>query len=308
MILSVSRRTDIPCYYSDWFINRLKEGYVLTRNPMNHSQVSKISLSPDTTDCIVFWTKDAKNIMDKLKILNDMGYNYCFQFTLTPYGNDIEKNLRNKTEIEDTFIALGNMIGKKRVIWRYDPIVLNNQLSIDYHKEQFTRLCEKLHNYTESVTISFVDIYKKLKTNIILPINEKQMAELGKFIGKTANDYGLTAKACCEKTDMSLFGIEKASCIDKDVIEKICSYKLDINVDKNQRNGCNCVESIDMGTYNTCLNGCVYCYANYSEKSIIANVKGHNPKADMLNDELKGTEKITERKVRSYVNNQIDLF
>ena len=308
MILSVSRRTDIPAFYSDWFINRLNEGNVLTRNPMNHSQVSKISLSSDVIDCIVFWTKDAKNIITKLKTLNDMKHNYCFQFTITPYGKDIEKNLREKTEIEGTFIALSNTIGKERVLWRYDPIILNDYLTVNYHKNQFIRLCEKFYNYTENVTISFVDMYHKLKTNVILPIDEMQMAELGAFIGQTAKNYGLNAKACCEKIDLTVFGIEKASCIDKSVIEKVCGYKLDVKADKNQRENCGCVESIDIGAYNTCLNGCVYCYANYSEKSVEANARRHSTKANMLNDELKGEEKVIERKVQSNKKTQIELF
>ncbi len=130
MIVSASRRTDIPCYYSDWLINRLKEGFVLTRNPMNYSQVSRISLSPDVVDCIVFWTKDAKNIIPHLKIIDNMGYKYYFQFTLTPYDYTIEKNLRDKKDIVNTFIELSNLIGKERVLWRYDPIILNNRLSM----------------------------------------------------------------------------------------------------------------------------------------------------------------------------------
>jgi len=307
MIVSASRRTDIPCYYSDWFINRLKEGYVLTRNPMNHSQVSRISLSPDLVDCIVFWTKDPKNIIPHLKNIDNMGYKYYFQFTLTPYDCTIEKNMRDKNQIVNTFIELTNLIGKERVLWRYDPIILNNRLSVDYHLEQFLQLCERLHSYTESVTISFVDYYKKLKTDIIRDITEEEITELSMFIGQTAKDYELDVKACSEKTDLTAYGIEKASCIDKGIIEKVCGHKLDVKQDKNQREYCGCVESIDIGTYNTCNNGCVYCYANYSEKSVAANMKRHNINSEMLNDTLKAGEGVIERKVKSYKSDQIEL-
>lgn len=218
MILSASRRTDIPCYYSEWFINRLKAGYALSRNPMNHAQLSKISLSPDVVDCIVFWTKDALNFMPHLTTIDDMGYKYYFQFTLTPYDSTIEKNLCDKADIENTFIKLSQTIGKERVLWRYDPIVVNDTLAVEYHKEQFARLCDKLHPYTESVTISFVDTYAKLKTNLIREITDDEIAELSAYIGQTAKNYGLTAKACCEKTDLTVYGIERASCIDKAVI------------------------------------------------------------------------------------------
>src|SRR5665647_2342080 len=116
MILSASRRTDIPAYYSEWFMNRLQSGYVLTRNPMNHAQISKITLSPDVVDCTVFWTKDPVNMLGKLPLLDKMGYKYYFQFTLTPYGKDIERSLRDKSLIIETFIHLSKIIGKDRVL------------------------------------------------------------------------------------------------------------------------------------------------------------------------------------------------
>ena len=151
-------------------------------------------------------------------------------------------------------------------------------------------------------------MYRKLQSKVIRPINGVQMVELGKNIGQAAKNYGLTVKACCEKMDLSASGIEKGSCIDKTVIEKACKYKIDVKKDKNQRDGCGCVESIDVGAYNTCPNGCVYCYANYSKKSVEANLKKHNINADMLNDELKGTERVFERKMCSNRQTQPRLF
>lgn len=308
LILSASRRTDIPCYYSEWFVNRLKAGYALTRNPMNHAQLSKITLSPDVVDCIVFWTKDAANILPHLSSIDDMGYNYYFQFTLTPYDRSIEKNLRGKTEIEATFIELSRRIGKERILWRYDPIILNDALTIDYHKREFDRLCRKLSPFTRSVTISFVDTYAKLKTNLIREISANEIYELSAFIGQTAKEHGLCAKACCEKLDLSDFGIGRASCIDKEVIEKICGCQLKLSADKNQRDCCGCVESVDIGAYNTCLNECVYCYANSSVASAERRNKSHNPNGELLVGVAAGDEKITERKVKSNKVEQISLF
>jgi hypothetical protein len=308
MILSASRRTDIPCYYSEWFINRLKAGYALSRNPMNHAQLSKISLSPDVVDCIVFWTKDALNFMPHLTTIDDMGYKYYFQFTLTPYDSTIEKNLCDKADIENTFIKLSQTIGKERVLWRYDPIVVNDTLAVEYHKEQFARLCDKLHPYTESVTVSFVDTYSKLKTNLIREITDEEITELSVYIGQTAKNYGLTAKACCEKTDLTVYGIERASCIDKAVIEKVCGYSLDLSADKNQRGGCGCMESIDIGTYNTCMNGCIYCYANDSTATTERRYNSHNPNSELLIGTVTDGEKTTERKVKSHKQEQIKLF
>lgn len=308
MILSASRRTDIPCYYFEWFMNRIRAGHVLTRNPMNHAQLSRIPLLPDIVDCIVFWTKDAANMLPYLNELDSLGYNYYFQFTLTIYGKEIEQNLRPKAEIVDTFITLSKRIGRERVVWRYDPIILNDDLTIEYHKTQFRRMCEKLSPYTDTVTVSFVDMYPKLKTPLIRLITAEKIAELSGYIGLTAKKYGLRAVACCEKDDLTKYGIERSSCIDKERIKKICGCSLNIKADKNQRPGCGCVESIDIGAYNTCLNGCVYCYANDSLTTTKCRYKSHNPKSELLIGTVMDSEKITDRKVRSNRQEQMKLF
>lgn len=314
MILSASRRTDIPCYYSEWFMNRIRTGYVLTRNPMNHAQLSKIPLSPDIVDCIVFWTKDAANMLPHLDELDRLGYKYYFQFTLTPYDRILEANLRPKEEIEDTFIELSKRIGRERVVWRYDPIILNDTLDTRYHKTQFMRMCEKLSHgcsqtlYTDTVTISFVDMYPKLKTHLIRPITEDEIAELAAFIGKTAKEHGIRAVACSEKDDFTKYGIERSSCIDRDRIEKIIGCPLDVKADKNQREGCGCAQSIDIGAYNTCLNGCVYCYANDSSATTSRRHESHNPESEILIGNVLDGEKITDRKVKSDRIIQIKLI
>lgn len=298
MILSASRRADIPCFYGEWFINRLKAGYVLTRNPMNHAQLSRIPLTPDIIDCIVFWTKDAGNMIPLLETVEKMGYNYYFQFTLTPYDRTIEKNLRDKTDIVNTFRELSELIGKDRVLWRYDPVILHGSIGTDYHKEHFTKLCDRLYKYTESVTVSFADVYSKLKTDLIQELTDDEIFGIAPFIGKTAKNYGLTVKACSEKTDLTPFGIKKASCIDKKVIEKICASALKLKPDKNQRENCGCYESIDIGAYNTCPGGCIYCYANNGTAGQ-RNYLFHDPSGELLAGTVCAGEKITERKVRS---------
>lgn len=308
MILSVSRRTDIPCYYSDWFMNRINAGYVLTRNPMNPAQISRIDLNSEIVDCIVFWTKDAQNMLPHLAVLDRLGYQYYFQFTLTHYDKTIERNLRDKLEIEDSFIALSKQIGSERVLWRYDPIILNDTMNIAYHKEQFERMCEKLSPYTSRVTISFVDLYAKLKTSLIRPITLEEETELAVLFGSIAKAYGLSAVACCEKTDLSKYGIEKSSCIERKTIEKICGTGLDLVPDKNQRDGCGCCQSIDIGSYNTCKNSCIYCYANQSDTSVKRNCEKHNPAGELLTGVVSADEKILQRKVKSDIINQYRLF
>ena len=161
MILSVSRRTDIPNYYSEWFYNRIKEGFLYVRNPMNAHQVSEIKITPDVVDCIVFWTKNPLPMMKRLNETKD--YNYYFQFTLTGYGNDVEVNLSNKkTEMIPVFQELSEKIGKQKVIWRYDPIFFSDRYTKEYHLKAIKSIAEALSGYTEKCVISFVDIYPKL--------------------------------------------------------------------------------------------------------------------------------------------------
>jgi len=308
MILSASRRTDIPAYFSEWLINRLKAGFALTRNPMNHAQVSKILLTPDIVDCIVFWTKDPQNMMDKLDTLDKIGYKYYFQFTITPYDSSIERGLREKAYIIKTFSDLSDRIGKDKVVWRYDPVILNNVFDISFHREQFTWLLSKLHKYTEQCIISFVDIYSKLKTDILRIISEDEMIELGKIMSSAAENYGVKVKACCENSFLFKYGIEQASCIDKKLIEKICGHKLDIGKDKNQRSSCGCYESVDIGAYNMCKNGCVYCYANYSQDSVNNNCKNHNPNGELLIGQISDYDIIRVRNVKTCKSTQTELF
>jgi len=279
---------------------------------MNHAHVIKIVLSPDVVDCIVFWTKDPAPMMDKLQVLDEMGYKYYFQFTLTPYGNNIERNLRDKSKIVETFADLSKRIGRDKVLWRYDPIILNDALTLNYHREMFDALCEKLYKYTNICTISFVDIYSKLvqavNSNLIREITEPEMKKLAEIFSEIGKKYGIEIRACSEKLDLTAYGIRAASCIDKSIVESVCGYKIDAKADSNQRKGCRCIQSIDIGIYNTCRNGCIYCYANYSDTAVKNNSKKHNPDSDILIGTIGPNERITERKTASLKNDQIGFF
>ena len=284
MILSASRRTDIPCYYGEWLVNRLKAGYVQVRNPMNPAQIRRVPLSPETVDAIVFWTKDPEPMIPLLDKIDAMGYRYYFQFTLTPYDRTLEPHLRDKTCIIRTFAGLSRRIGRDRVLWRYDPILLNDTLDMAYHREQFRRLCDVLSPYTPTVTISFVDMYAKIISPLVRIISEAEMLELAAFFGETAGEFGLGIRACCEAADLTPCGIHPASCIDPHVLKNLCGRPLHLPRDRNQRPGCGCVASIDIGAYNTCRSGCVYCYANsHGEKAPLRRQKReYRPDAEML--------------------------
>ena len=156
MILSVSRRTDIPAFYSEWFFNRIKEGFVYVRNPLNIHLVSRISLDPKLIDCIVFWSKNPKPMLKRLDELKD--YMYYFQFTINPYNEYLENRVPKKQQIIDTFHKLSSAIGPQRTIWRYDPILLTNDIDINYHVTYFEEIAKRLYGYTNTCVISFVDL------------------------------------------------------------------------------------------------------------------------------------------------------
>lgn len=311
MILSVSRRTDIPNYYSEWFFNRLKDGFLYVRNPMNFHQISEIKISPDVVDCIVFWTKNPLPMMERLDELE--AYNYYFQFTLTGYGNDVERNLPNKkTSVIPIFQELSNRIGKEKVVWRYDPIFFSNRYNVQYHLKAFRSIAEALSGYTEKCVISFLDIYPKNKKNmdnlLSYDLSDSELRGFAKELSNIAKENHIKIGSCAEKIDLDEYGIIHNSCIDKELIEKIIGCKLKINKDKNQRIECGCVESVEVGTYNTCKNGCVYCYANYSAKSVESNFQKYDPLSPLLCGHIEKDDKISTRKVVSLKETQISIF
>lgn len=311
MILSVSRRTDIPNYYSDWFYERIKEGFLYVRYPFNKHQLYKIPLSPDVVDCIVFWTKNPLPMMARLNELDK--YNYYFQFTLTGYGRDIEPNIpHKKDEMIPAFIELSKRIGKERVIWRYDPILINDRYTVEYHEKAFGQIAGRLHSYTNKVVISFIDFYAKIKRNVnslsIKELDQDTMADIALRLSKIAKEFNIKIESCAEKIDLEPYGISHGSCIDKRTIENIIGCKIICDKDKNQRAECGCIESIDIGTYNTCRNGCKYCYANFSEETVEKNAGLYDVHSPLLCGSISDEDVITERNIKSVIDNQLYIF
>ncbi len=290
MIISASRRTDIPAFYSEWFFRRLEQRFALTRNPMNFNQVRRVSLEKDAVDCFVFWSKNPRPMLGKLSALSR--YTYYFQFTLNCYGEDIESGLPAKRELIDTFKALSDAVGKERVIWRYDPILLNENYNIGHHIESFSKMAEALRGSTEKVTLSFIDYYRKIEKNVaklnIRCLNHEEKRVLAKALSETARENGMRIDSCSEDINLEKYGIEHARCIDAELIERLSGKSVPAKKDKNQRIECGCVASVDIGAYNSCLNGCAYCYANYSEASVEKNRKAHNVNSPLLIGEPDG--------------------
>ena len=312
MILSVSRRTDIPALYSEWFYNRIKEGFVLVRNPMSIHQVSRIDLSPEGIDCIVFWSKNPQSMLARIDELKE--YEYYFQFTINGYENDFERNIPALSERINTFKELADKIGTERVIWRYDPIILTDRYPVNFHIERFGHIANALKASTKQCIISFVDVYKKLQHNFldhnIAELNENDICYVSSAMAKICDENGIRLKTCAEKIDLSMLGIEHAHCIDENLISQLIGNALKVTKDKNQREECGCISSIDIGQYNTCTNGCIYCYANFNDALTKKNSLEHDDNSVLLTGSIAKDDRITKREMKSVAieNKQITLF
>lgn len=310
MILSVSRRTDIPSYYSDWFINRVREGFVYVPNPMNIHAISQVDINPGVVDAIVFWSKNPQPMIDKLDAVKE--YPFYFQYTLNAYGNDLEANLPALEKRILTFIKLSDMLGPERVIWRYDPILVTGNCDVQWHLQSCEYLAKRLKGFTERCVFSFLDEYKKIETSleknrIRAPyLHEMRLIAQGLSSIFTAN--GMQAETCAELIDLDEFNIKHSRCIDAELIERISGYRLEVKKDKNQRPECGCVESIDVGMYNTCANGCLYCYANYNRELTKTNMQRYDANSSLLYGQITPLDKVTVRKVSSLKQKQTRLF
>lgn len=306
MILSVSRRTDIPAFYTTWFMERLREGFVMVRNPMNYHQISKVLLSPELVDCIVFWTKNAAPLLPHIDEITAK-YPCYFQYTLNAYERDVEANTPPLIHKVETFINLSKKLGSNKVIWRYDPIAISEKYSVAWHIARFAELAEKLAGYTNTCVFSFMDIYPKIKKNVeeLRSCTTEEMETLAVAFAEIAHKHGMELRTCAEMIDLERYGIKHNCCIDAKLIESLIGYELNVKKDANQRMECGCVESVDIGQYNTCRHGCRYCYANFNHQSVITFSKQHDPKSPLLIGQLDPGDKITERKMKSLKGNRL---
>lgn len=289
LIISASRRTDIPAFYGKWFINRIKDGYFYRVNPFNANQVKGFSLMPEDVDAIVFWTKNPAPFIKHLNTLDEMGYNYYFQYTLNNYPAIFEPYVPPIKDRLDSFKYLGERLGSGRVIWRYDPIIISTAADEDYHLGNIEYIAGNLKGYTERLIISFLDFYEKLKGRLkmleikydmkIIDITEdgcrERLFKLAESIKSIADKYGLEVYTCGEVVDLGEWGIEHGSCIDGGLIKRLFNINRDFAKDRSQRSQCLCAASVDVGVYNTCKFKCSYCYANYNIGMIERNIEKH---------------------------------
>ncbi len=291
MILNVSGRCDIVAFYTPWFIKRIKEGFFDVRNPFVRNNVSRIYFND--VDLIMFCTKNPIPILPYLK---DIKKPILFHVTITPYGNDIEPNVKSKKEIITAVKKISKIVGSDNLFIRYDPILKNNKYTIEYHKKAFSKLCSMLDGYVKNIIVSFVDMYKNVENNKdilnLIEFNDEDYKAIGTYFSKTASKYGMSVQTCCEENNLCEYGFIKRDCISRNL-----AFKMTGKVYKKWRErDCECVEMADIGVYNSCHHFCKYCYANYDEKKVLDNIKKHDPTSTMLIGHLEKDDIIKVRK------------
>ena len=300
MIINTGMRTDIPAFYSRWFLNRIKEGFVLVRNPYNESQVTKYNLNPEVVDCLAFCTKNPHPLISHLSELDN--YNQFWFVTITPYGKDIELNVPDKKLIIEDFKKSSNHIGVDSIALRYDPILINDKFDVEMHIKCFDKLSSQLKGYTHDCTISFLDLYEKVKRNApdLRPPNKEEQIEITKAFSKIGDKNNIVIHACCEKDYLKDYGIDITGCMSQEIVEKAIANKLKVPKLSDKREGCNCLLGNDIGAYNTCGHLCKYCYANAHAGLVKENMKKHIWNSPFLIGKEEPGDKITEAKQKSW--------
>lgn len=293
MILNVSGRTDIVAFYTEWFMNRYKEGFVDVRNPFNPKLVSRINFSD--VDLIFFCIKNPIPILDKIKEIDKP---ILFHVTITPYKEDIEVNVKNKKDIIEAVKKLSKIIGIDNLTIRYDPVFLNDYYNLEYHIKAFNKLCTMLDGYVNKILISFIDDYKNVRKNINV-LNYREFREfdyktIGENFSKIAKAHNMEVYTCFEDRNLVEYGFSKGECLSHELayIKTGMKYK---NWTARKEGKCNCVQMVDIGVYNTCKHFCKYCYANYDEEKVLKNNKLHNPNSSLLIGELEKNDIIKVR-------------
>ena len=305
MIINTGGRTDSVQYYSEWLLRRFFEGYVLSRNPLFPNKVTRYELSPDKVDCVVFCSKDYRPILPRLHEITDRFHTY-FYYTITAYGKDVEPGVPSIEESMETLIELSQQVGRQRVAWRYDPVLLTEKYTVTHHMETFERMAEILAPHIDRCIFSFVEMYKKLETNMpeILILTERDKNVLAEGLGMTAAKYGISIQTCGTDGDFTRFGIHGSGCMTLDILGQANGISFRNLKHKGTRKGCHCIESRDIGAYDTCLNGCRYCYANKSPQKARENYQYHDPASPLLLGQLRETDTVQQGAQRSFLKGE----
>ncbi|MBQ9025176.1 MAG: DUF1848 domain-containing protein [Methanobrevibacter sp.] len=307
MILNTGTRTDIPSFFHKWFLKRIDEGFVCSRNPYNN-EIYKYEINPKVVDCICFCSKNPRPLVKHLDEISE--YNQFWFITLNPYGKDIEANVPDYKKVIRTFRDVSDTLSNDAIAWRYDPIFITEKYNLDFHIDKFEEIASELCDYTSDCTISFIDLYKKVLRNFpdAKEVTRGEQLIIGENFSRIAQKYDIKMKTCVEGTLLDQFGFDSSGCMTKQVLEKAIGNTLKVPRGKYKNRQCNCLMGRDIGAYNTCMHGCKYCYANANMKLVKKNQKLHNPDSPLLIGEVKEGDVVKEVNEPSFIDAQQKLI
>lgn len=312
MIVNVGARTDIVNYYGDWMFRRFEEGFAYSRNPLFANKVNRYDLSPDKVDAVIFCSKNYSPVLPRIRSLTQR-YRTYFQYTITAYGKDVEPRVPDLETSVETLKELSKIVGKNKLVWRYDPVLITERYPVERHFETFSYLAERIAPYVERCIFSFVEMYIKLQTNMpdLIPLSPQNKRVLAEGLGKIARSFSLPIQTCGDSGEYEEFGVSSSGCVTLERLGKANGCVFRDMKHTGMRRGCNCIESRDLGWYDTCPNLCKYCYANKSAELVESNRIRHDPASPILIGHLEESDDVKDGVQISYLKNdgrQISLF
>ena len=307
MIIQTGNRTDIPAFYSDWFANRLREGFVLVRNPFNPISITRYELNPQVVDLIGFCSKNPAPMLRYMNLLEP--YHQYWFVTITPYGKDLEPNVPDYPTVIQSFQKLSRKVGIPSIAWRYDPILLSEAWTIERHIDVFQSMAAALSGYTNICVISFIDLYKKVKRNFpeAKTVSTEDQIQLTKAFVAIGKQYGFTIKPCGESRTLEALGADCSGCMTVKTFETAIGQNLSVPPNPYNRKECACYLTGDIGQYNTCAHLCRYCYANAEEELVRHNLNDHDPQSPLLIGSVQPEDHIHPAKQESWIDPQMRL-
>ena len=302
MIINTGSRTDTVQYYSEWLLKRFQEGFVYSRNPLFLNKVTRYELNPEVVDCVIFCSKNYEPILERLHEITDR-FNTYFYYTITAYGKDIEPNVPSIEDSIETLIKLSEIVGAKRIAWRYDPVLLTEKYTKNRHYETFDYMSEKLSPYIDRCIFSVVEMYKKLKTNMpeIILLTPEDKDEIAKNIGLIAKKNKILLQTCATLENYEKYNIIQSGCITAEILGTANGVTFSNIKHSGNRKGCRCMENRNIGDYDTCPNGCKYCYANQNPQIAKKNYEKHNADSPLILGGLNPTDEISQGSQRSFL-------
>lgn len=308
MILHTGMRTDIPAFYAPWFLNRLREGYVLVRNPYDPASVTRYTLDPKVVDLLCFCTKNPGPMLEHMAELQSYGQ-YWF-VTITPYGRDIEPRVPPKEQVMADFRRLSQIVGPRAVCWRYDPILLHGEYTLRRHLQDFESMAQALAGATDTCVISFVDLYDKVRRNFpqVQAVDRDEQLLLGQEMARIGQKYGIRVKACGEGDELESVGVDCSGCMTIATFERALGRRLHVPKFRPARAECACYLGHDIGAYDTCAHLCRYCYANTDEAAVRRNLARHDPDSPFLIGGAMPGDRVHQARQESWLEGQISLL